>query len=163
MRIARKFPVTKSVVHATARVLIFLLAFHSVIPQTLGLQRDNQARHSLQTGERQATRLVKPSAPEKPGPAMSLVPNSVQPSVLFVVGSTTLTASDTAVKSRLEGLGYTVTVKSGSGSSTTDANSKNLITISSTVTPSDVNTKYCDVTVPVIVYENALFDDMKMT
>ncbi|HSB10514.1 MAG TPA: hypothetical protein VLM38_13585 [Blastocatellia bacterium] len=88
---------------------------------------------------------------------------AVQPLALFVVGSTSLTTSDAAVKSRLEGLGYSVTVKSANNSATTDANSTNLIVISSTVNPSQVNTKFRDVTVPVIVYESALFDDMKMT
>ncbi|HEU4386249.1 MAG TPA: hypothetical protein VFV34_00530, partial [Blastocatellia bacterium] len=155
-------PVATSTVRATARLLILVLAIQSAAPQTFAPQRSNNPAQERQSRSERTVEPGKPIALEKPGPAArGLVPASAQPSALFVAGSTTLTTSDAAIKTRLEGLGYLVTVKSGSGSATTDADNKNLIVISATVTSTDVNTKYRDVTVPVIVCESALFDDMK--
>lgn len=83
--------------------------------------------------------------------------------VLFVVGSTTLTPADAAIKARLEAKGYNVLVKSATSSQTSDANGTILVIISSTVTSSNVNTKFRDVAVPVITWDMALYDDMLMT
>jgi hypothetical protein len=80
--------------------------------------------------------------------------------VLLVAGSTTLTPSDTAIRSRLQSYGYTVTVKSGSAAVSGDATGKELVFISATVNPADVNTKFRDAAVPVIVCEHQLFGDM---
>jgi RHS repeat-associated protein len=82
---------------------------------------------------------------------------------LFVVGSTTLNAGDAALKSRLESMGLTVTVKDAPNAVTADALGKVLVLISGTVVSGDVNVKFRDVAVPVIVLEPLLFDDMKMT
>ncbi|MEZ4954515.1 MAG: HYR domain-containing protein [Saprospiraceae bacterium] len=82
---------------------------------------------------------------------------------LFVVGSTNLNSSDAAVKNRLVSLGFNVTVVSDNGSSTSDADGKGLILISSTVNSGDVNSKFRYVEVPVICYEPLLYDDMRMT
>jgi hypothetical protein len=81
---------------------------------------------------------------------------------LLVVGSTTLNTGDAAVKSKLESLGYAVTLKTGLASTATDVTGKDLVVISSTVTATDVNTKFRTVSTPVIVWESALFDDMAM-
>ncbi len=81
---------------------------------------------------------------------------------LLVVGSTTLNAGDAAVKTNLEGMGYTVTLKTGLASVATDATGKDLVLISSTVNSTDVNTKFRNVSVPVIVWESNLYDDMGM-
>jgi Subtilase family len=81
---------------------------------------------------------------------------------LMVVGSTTLNAGDAAVKTRLEGLGYIVTLKTGTASLASDANNKDLVVITSTISSTDVNTKFRNVTAPVIVWESSLFDDMGM-
>jgi probable HAF family extracellular repeat protein len=86
-----------------------------------------------------------------------------KPSVLFIVASTTLNSGDSAVKSHLEDMGFAVTTKSATSSVTSDANGKSLVLISSTLTSSDVNTKFRDVTVPVMIWESSLCDDMKMT
>jgi RHS repeat-associated protein len=93
----------------------------------------------------------------------NLPPFSLNSSALFVVGSTTLIAADAAIKSRLEGLGFTVVVKDGVSAVTADASGKGLVVLSSSVTSGDVNTKFRDVAVPVLVFEAALFDDMSMT
>ena len=88
---------------------------------------------------------------------------SVTTPVLFVTGSTTLNASDTAVKSRLEALGHTVVVKDGASAVTADATGKALVVISSTVTPTSVGTKFRTVTVPVITWESGSSNNMGMT
>ena len=84
-------------------------------------------------------------------------------SVLFVVGNASLNSSDAAVKSRLEGMGHSVTVKDDDVVQISDGHNRGLIVISSTVQSSKVNTKFRDTNVPVIVWEAWLYDDMNMT
>jgi hypothetical protein len=91
------------------------------------------------------------------------LPPTCNKTALFVAGSTSLNASDAAVKSRLESLGYAVTVLAASASKSSDSNGKGLVLISSTVNSGDVGTKFKDIAVPVIVWEAWLFDDMLMT
>jgi uncharacterized repeat protein (TIGR01451 family) len=83
--------------------------------------------------------------------------------ILFVTGSTTLSASDAAIRTRLENLGYTVTVKDGASSTTADAAGKAVVVISSTITPASVGTKFRTVAVPVVLWESGLFVNMGMT
>lgn len=83
---------------------------------------------------------------------------------LLVVGSSNLGVGDNAVKTRLQNLGYTVTVKVSNNSLlTTDADGKTVIVISSTVTANNVNTKFRHTSVPVVNWELDIFDDMGMT
>jgi len=83
---------------------------------------------------------------------------------LLVVGSTSLNSGDNAVLSRLQGhLGYSVTVRSGVSATSADAAGMDVVVISSTVNPSDVNTKFRNVAVPVVTWEAQLFDDLGMT
>lgn len=98
----------------------------------------------------------------KTSTAVSITVNSPG-TVLFVVGGTTLNTIDNALKTRLLNLAFTVTVKSGSSVTTADATGKRVVVISETVTPTDVNTKFKTVAVPVVVLEPQLFDDMGMT
>jgi len=93
----------------------------------------------------------------------SVVVNTTIGDALFVVGNTTLTVSDLAIKTRLEGLGFNVSVVSGSASQASDATGKELILISSTITTNDVNTKFTNVAVPLLNWEPGLSDDLKMT
>jgi Bacterial Ig domain/Beta-propeller repeat/Carboxypeptidase regulatory-like domain/IPT/TIG domain/Bacterial TSP3 repeat len=94
---------------------------------------------------------------------------STQPrNALLVVGSTTLNTGDSAVKTRLQNLGYTVTVKAAGSTSntaikTSDADGKTLVVISSTVTPANVANKFRNVAVPVLDWEFDILDDMGMT
>ncbi|MGC4091477.1 MAG: M23 family metallopeptidase [Polyangiaceae bacterium] len=83
--------------------------------------------------------------------------------VLFVAGSTSLNSADTALRNRLQLLGFSVTVKSASSAVTADATGKALVVISSTVSPTSVNTKFRTVTVPVLTWESEIYDDMGMT
>ena len=85
---------------------------------------------------------------------------------LFVAATTTLSTADNAIKTRLQNLGYTVTVK-GSGNSnaiqTSDAIGKTVVLISSTVTSANVLAKFRHVAIPVITWKADLFDDHGMT
>lgn len=103
------------------------------------------------------------NTPQTVSVTLTVSPAAAVPTALFVVGSTTLNSGDAAVKTRLEALGYTVTVKTGSSATTADATGKALVLISSTVTPSQVNTKFRAVTTPVLNWESDLFDDLGMT
>ncbi len=82
---------------------------------------------------------------------------------LLIASSTNLNSSDAAVKSRLEWLGFNVTVKDDNQTATSDADGMGLIVISSTTLSTNVNTKFRDIPVPVINYEGWLHDDFKMT
>ena len=87
---------------------------------------------------------------------------------LLVTNSTTLGTGDNAIKTRLQNLGFTVTVKAaGSNNNTSiktnDADGKTLVVISSTVIPANVASKFRNVAVPVVTWEFDLFDDQGMT
>jgi hypothetical protein len=94
---------------------------------------------------------------------------STQPrNALLVVGSATLNTGDSAARTRLQNLGYTVTVKAaGSNNNSsvkaTDADGKALVLISSTVTPANVVNKLRNIPVAVIDWEFDILDDMGMT
>jgi len=83
---------------------------------------------------------------------------------LLAVGSSNLGAGDNAAKTRLQNLGFTVTVKVANNSLVTaDADGKTVVVISSTVTAGNVLNKFRYVPVPVVVWEFDVFDDMGMT
>jgi hypothetical protein len=83
--------------------------------------------------------------------------------VLYVVGSTALNKGDETVKARIERLGFVVAVKDGTNVVTQDADDVSMVMISSTANAANVNTKFRDVEVPVIVANSALFPVMGMT
>lgn len=83
--------------------------------------------------------------------------------ILFVVGDTNLNSGDRAVRDRLVGQGYDVIIVDDGASNTADADGKELVLISSTSNSGSVGVKFRDVNVPVINWEVALYDDMKMT
>ncbi len=82
---------------------------------------------------------------------------------LLVVGNTSLSSADTALRTRLESIGYSVTVRSDAGSSSSDATSRHLVVISGSVSPSNVGTKFNNTAVPTVVMHWDLFDEMRMT
>jgi hypothetical protein len=94
---------------------------------------------------------------------------STQPrNALLVVGSATLNTGDSAARTRLQNLGYLVTVKvAGSNQNSsvkaTDADGKALVLISSTVVATNVINKLRNIPVPVINWEFDILDDMGMT
>jgi hypothetical protein len=82
--------------------------------------------------------------------------------VLFVVGSAT-GPSDAAISNRLQQAGYIVEVINDSASTMASATGKGLVIVSSTVGSGSVNTKFRDVTVPVINWETFVQDDFGFT
>lgn len=103
-----------------------------------------------------------------PGPASSQIsatPTAGGRQALLVAGTVPLPSGsgDAAIQSRLTQMGYSVTAKAAASAASGDSTGKALVVISSTVASGDVNTKFRDVTVPVLVWENAVYDDMKMT
>jgi uncharacterized repeat protein (TIGR01451 family) len=88
---------------------------------------------------------------------------TVKPSALFVTGSTTLNSSDAAIQTRLQTLGYAVVVRDAKAALSTDANGKAVVVISSTVSPTNLSTKFRTVTVPVVIWESLSYFDMGMT
>jgi hypothetical protein len=96
----------------------------------------------------------------EPGESLERVSQGLSGTALFVTASTTLNGADTAVKNRLQSLGFTVQLKPASSATTADATGKALVVVSSTVTSSSVGTKFKTVAVPVLTWESALYDDM---
>ena len=92
-----------------------------------------------------------------------LVVPATASSILFVVGSATLTTPDNSMKTLLEGMGHVLTIKTGALTTTADAAGKDLVLVSASVSSPDVNIKFKAVTQPVMVLEVLIFDDMAMT
>jgi hypothetical protein len=84
-------------------------------------------------------------------------------SALFVTPTTTLSAADTKIKSRLVSLGFQVEVAAASTVTSSNADGKDVVVVSSTVSSSAVNSKFKSTKVPVVVFESAVQDDMAMT
>jgi hypothetical protein len=79
---------------------------------------------------------------------------------LFVVGSTTLSASDQLVKARLEALGFALTIKSAASSISADADGKALVVISASIVASDAMNKFRSSAVPVVSWEFAIWHNL---
>jgi uncharacterized repeat protein (TIGR01451 family) len=87
---------------------------------------------------------------------------TVSRSALFVTGSTTLNTAEMAVKTRLQNLGYVVTVKDAKSSVAGDASGKTVVVISSTSTSNNLGSKFTNVTVPVVIWQPLSFADLGM-
>jgi hypothetical protein len=81
---------------------------------------------------------------------------------LFVVGNATLSTSDQLVKSRLEALGFSLTIKTAASSTSADASGKSLVVISASVNSGDVSTKFTSSAVPVVTWEFAIWNSLGM-
>jgi hypothetical protein len=84
-------------------------------------------------------------------------------SALLVVGSLVLTPSDDRIKKRLETLGFEVSLRGSGPPDPEELRHTNVVLLSSSIFSLDVNTEYRDVTVPIVVWEPSLFDDLGMT
>jgi hypothetical protein len=83
--------------------------------------------------------------------------------ILFVGSTNPPTSSDQFVIDRLTTvLRHNVTLVTGPGSTTADALGKQLVIVSSSVTSGDVNTKFRDVPIGVVNWEQALWDDFQL-
>ncbi|MBM7846489.1 polymorphic toxin-type HINT domain-containing protein [Herpetosiphon giganteus] len=85
--------------------------------------------------------------------------------VVLIVGSTPATGSaDARIVQQLTSLGYDVTTVVQSAASSSSANGKRLVLISATVNSSTIGSTFRDVAVPVMLWENGLYDvEMGMT
>jgi RHS repeat-associated protein len=101
------------------------------------------------------SRLVKSVSTAPPAPAKT--------ALLVVDNPAAINAADTAIKARLQSLGFTVTVKDDDLVAATDATGKTLVFVSATSMSTAINTKLRDVAVPVINSEIYLMDDLGMT
>jgi fibronectin type 3 domain-containing protein len=81
----------------------------------------------------------------------------------LVVGQTTLPPDDSALSARLSGLGYSVTIKTGTSLVAGDATGKAVVVVSSSADSGTLGSKLTNVTVPVVSLEGYIFDDLKMT
>ncbi len=79
--------------------------------------------------------------------------------ILYVHGGSAPNAADTAIINRLFGMAFDVVTVGDTASQTSDADGKVLVITSSTVGSGNVNTKFVDVAVPVINWEEALTDE----
>ena len=101
------------------------------------------------------------SDPSPPSPTPTPTPTLA---ALFVVADpASLGPGDLAVRSRLQTLGYAVTVVDDGASTAADAAGKDVVLISSTSIASKVGTKFRTIAVPVVIWEHALLDDQGMT
>jgi len=82
-------------------------------------------------------------------------------SVLMVVGSTTLSSSDQAIKNRLTGLGLGVTVVDHNAASSAAA-VRQMVLISPSTSATTLGNRYSGVAVPTMVLNPASYDDMLM-
>ncbi|MGJ3251409.1 MAG: hypothetical protein ACFE0J_09795, partial [Elainellaceae cyanobacterium] len=88
---------------------------------------------------------------------------STQGEALLVGNSPNGNSADLAIKTRLETLGYQVTVKDDDAIKSNDANGQDLVVISESVKSNKIGSKFTKADVPVITMEPYVFDDMKMT
>src|SRR5262249_7343028 len=79
-----------------------------------------------------------------------------------VVNSLTLTAGDSALKTRLQSLNYTVTSRTAASATASDANGKTVVVITNTCVPADIGTKFRDVATGVLVLRREAFTNMNM-
>jgi uncharacterized protein YebE (UPF0316 family) len=93
---------------------------------------------------------------------LTLIPPPPPPAadVLFVVGNTTLGGGDAAARARIEALGLSVALIAGPKVVASHAAGRKLVVISGTVTSATVGDRLRNVTVPIVTWEDALFDDL---
>ena len=116
------------------------------------------------TPTRTPTSTPSPTPTHTPTPSITPSPTVNPNHILFVVGNpSSLNASDTAIRNRLQGQGYTVTVVDDSASTAANATGKALVLISGSVSSGNVNTKFKNVAVPVMLWKDSLYDDMDMS
>lgn len=95
--------------------------------------------------------------------SVAITVGNLPPLAVFVVGNPALNASDAAIRTRLEALGFEVRVVDDNLSQTSDAAGAALVVTSSTVDSNQVLNKFRDVAVPVVNWEQALQDNYGFT
>lgn len=90
---------------------------------------------------------------------VDIVVGNPPPQALFV-GSAAGSAGDTAVIARLQSLGLGVSFVVDAAVATSDANNKDIIVISSTVGSGNISTKFSTISVPLLDWESAVYDEL---
>jgi hypothetical protein len=98
---------------------------------------------------------------EQPAPVQQSQHALSTQSILFVVGSTTLTAEDANIKQRLETLGPSVVVV-GHNAAATSAIGRSMVLVSPSTSSTILGTRFTNVTAPVFVMNPRLYDEMSM-
>ncbi|MCB0084328.1 MAG: S8 family serine peptidase, partial [Caldilineaceae bacterium] len=83
--------------------------------------------------------------------------------ILFIGSRRPLVSRDQVLVDRLKALGFHVVIRNQYESRTNDAEGKALIIISDSIWSPWINTKYTDVAVPVLTWDAALYDDLRLT
>ena len=90
------------------------------------------------------------------------LPKANAQTVMFVSSSLPVPLGDSLAIAQIGACGYGTATFTAAQAQTSDATGKVMVVISSSVTSAEVNTKFRNVGVPVVTWENALFDDMGM-
>ena len=102
-----------------------------------------------------------------PGIAKQVIPQSqLYPFALLVAGSTSLSAADAAVRTRLEDAGYVPVIKAAGATSAADGPGKAVLVISSTLAAQatgGVGSRFRGSIAPIVTWEPQLFDDLGLT
>lgn len=83
--------------------------------------------------------------------------------ILYVSRSNIENINDNSIVNRLETLGHVVTAVNAATSETSDADGMDLVMISSLAYSTHVNNKFSDLEVPVLFWESALCDDVRLS
>ncbi|MEL6890619.1 MAG: hypothetical protein AAFP84_03415, partial [Actinomycetota bacterium] len=86
----------------------------------------------------------------------------VDPAILWVTSSESLTSAEQPAVDRMTADGMTVTVADDDTVTATDAAGADLVVVTSRVSPSKIGDEFADVDVPVLMSEPFLLDDMGM-
>ncbi|WP_298669987.1 hypothetical protein, partial [uncultured Methanofollis sp.] len=117
-------------------------------------------------GSTGVTPTPEPTTEPTPEPTAEPTPEPTpeQPAeVLLIIGNSYLNPGDKAMKDHLESKGYTVTTKEDRLITAADAEGKDVVIFSSSMSSGSVGTMFRDLAVPVISCEAWLYDDLKMT
>jgi DNA-binding protein YbaB len=87
----------------------------------------------------------------------------MRPTALFVTGASTLNLSDQLIKARLAGLGFKIVHKTGPAVQLTDTTGTAIVIISESTSSGTVEDRLNGTTVPMLVLEPGLWDNLKLT
>jgi hypothetical protein len=102
-------------------------------------------------------------APAASTPTITPTPDPNARAALLVTGAVPPSADDALTRTRLESLGFVVTVRGQSVASAADASGKDLVVISSSVSSGSVSSSFRTLAVPLLTWEYGLFDDLGLT
>ncbi|MEQ8273361.1 MAG: DUF1996 domain-containing protein [Deltaproteobacteria bacterium] len=99
---------------------------------------------------------------ESKAPQQQRAPVTTAAQILLVAGSPRGAPPDRDVVQHLQARGHTVDIVADDALRAADVAGRDLVLVASSVVPSDVGTKLRDVTVPVVLWEQFLYDEMQM-